>query len=212
MIAPDADGGRLSMRHRVLQRQAPRIIRWQDAWTRTRYAQALPHMRPDTEIGPGGVVIGGDRVHFGTGVRIGRRCRLQTILTSGGDEFQPTIELGDGVSAEDDCHIGAIGLVRIESDVLIASGVLILDHAHSYDSPEVPVKQQRLVGGGLTIGSGSHIGENACLIGAITLGRHCVVGANSVVVRDVPELTVVAGAPARPVKRYDPAAGAWVRV
>jgi acetyltransferase-like isoleucine patch superfamily enzyme len=206
------DRERLSVLQRGLLRWRPRIEQWQRDWVRARYLQDLPHLRADTEVGPDAWIIGGEHIHFGAGVRIGRRARLQTIVRSGAQAFVPRIEFGDRVSLEDDCHLGALGLLVVESDVLVASHVLVLDHAHDYTDRAIPVARQALRGGGLRIGSGSHIGENACLLGPLTIGSHAVVGAGSIVLSDVPDFTVVVGAPARPVKRYDAPSGEWVRV
>ena len=54
----------------------------------------------------------------------------------------------------------------------------------------------------MSIGDNSWIGNHAAIIGC-SVGRHCVVGANAVVTRDVPDYCVVAGSPARIIKRYD---------
>lgn len=62
------------------------------------------------------------------------------------------------------------------------------------------------------IGSGCWIGKNAVIVGNVRIGRNSVVGANSVVNRDVPDYCVVAGAPAVVVKRYDAILGSWVKV
>jgi acetyltransferase-like isoleucine patch superfamily enzyme len=143
-------------------------------------------------------------------VSIGRRARLQCLVGSGEPAAAGRIHFGDRASLEDGCHVGALGPVVIGDDVLIASHVLLLDHGHEYDDPSVPISRQPLRGGGLTIGEGSHIGEGACVLGPVAVGRHSVIGAGAVVVRDVPDLTVVGGVPARPLKRYDADVGRWV--
>jgi acetyltransferase-like isoleucine patch superfamily enzyme len=196
-----------------MQRARPTVERWRADWIRSGYLQQLPHLRPDTEIGEGGWIIGGERVHFGADVRIGRRARLQTISRSAtGQLFDPSIRFGDGASMEDGCHVGAIGHVDIGANVLIASHVLVLDHSHGYADPDVPVSGQDLEGGGLVIGPGTHVGEQACLLGTLTIGAHCVIGAGAVVISDVPDGTVVGGVPARPLRRYDAARRQWQRV
>jgi acetyltransferase-like isoleucine patch superfamily enzyme len=58
------------------------------------------------------------------------------------------------------------------------------------------------------IGEGSWIGHNACVIG-VRVGKHCVIGASAVVLRDLPDYSVAVGAPARVVRRYDVEAKAW---
>lgn len=61
----------------------------------------------------------------------------------------------------------------------------------------------------MVIGEGSWIGENVCVIGA-SVGRHCVIGANAVVTKDIPDYSVAVGAPARVIKKYNFNRGAWV--
>jgi acetyltransferase-like isoleucine patch superfamily enzyme len=175
-------------------------------------AEALTTVRlgPGSTIGEGFVVYGTDRVSIGARVRIGQRARLQAIESFGGVTYDSRIVVGDGTTIEDDCHIGAAGLVEIGRDVLVAGGVYVTDHRHRYDDVDVPVRDQPLDVGTVTIGDGSHIGENACVLGPLSIGAHAVVGANAVVVRDVAARTVVAGVPARVVRRWDDSARAWV--
>ena len=59
------------------------------------------------------------------------------------------------------------------------------------------------------IGDDSWIGENVCIIGA-SIGRHCVIGANAVVTKEIPDYCVAVGNPARVIKRYDFEQKDWV--
>ena len=49
-----------------------------------------------------------------------------------------------------------------------------------------------------------------CIIGA-SVGRHCVIGANAVVTKDIPDYSVAVGSPARVIKSYDFTTGKWVK-
>jgi acetyltransferase-like isoleucine patch superfamily enzyme len=101
-------------------------------------------------------------------------------------------------------HITAVGRLTIGDDVLTANNVFISDSDHSFSNPEIPIIYQPIKHKkDVTIGSGSWIGENVCIIGA-SVGRHCVIGANSVVTRDVPDFSVVAGNPAKVIKSIGP--------
>jgi acetyltransferase-like isoleucine patch superfamily enzyme len=63
----------------------------------------------------------------------------------------------------------------------------------------------------VAIGDGSWIGENACIIGA-SIGRNCVIGANAVVTRDIPDYCVAVGIPAAVIRRFDVTLQKWVAV
>ena len=121
------------------------------------------------------------------------------------------LSIGEGTSIGYFCHIYASRRVEIGADVLMGSGVYIADCTHGYEDVGFPVIAQpaRTVGE-VVIGGGSWIGQHAAVIGA-KVGRHCVVGANAVVTEDVPDYCVVAGAPAKIVKRYDPEKKEWIR-
>lgn len=112
---------------------------------------------------------------------------------------------------------------RIDGDVVIGEAVLfgpdnyVSSEDHCFEDVRVPVMDQgchspRKNGHTeLRIGDGSWIGCHCAIVGDVHIGSHCVVGANSVVTCDVPDYCVVAGVPARVVKRFDPEAGEWVR-
>lgn len=68
-----------------------------------------------------------------------------------------------------------------------------------------------LSGGGVRIGDDTWIGTNVVIVGSVNIGKHCVIGANSVVTHDVPDYCVAAGSPCVIKKRYNPKLNAWVR-
>ncbi|RQM78988.1 acyltransferase, partial [Aeromonas dhakensis] len=65
--------------------------------------------------------------------------------------------------------------------------------------------------GSVTINEGAWLGENVCVIGA-SVGKNSVVAANSVVTKDVPDYTVVAGAPAKVIKKFNFDSQSWESV
>lgn len=100
--------------------------------------------------------------------------------------------IGDPVIVEAGVYV-AHGQVVIDGVTRIGSGCVI--------SPWVTVGLKAGNYQGPTIAGGCHLGTGAKIIGPVTLGPHAVVGANSVVTKDVPPNTTVAGVPARPVPR-----------
>lgn len=120
---------------------------------------------------------------------------------------------------DDNCHIGygsiisAKNRIHLERDVLIAQQVIILDHNHAYEDITLPIAEQGITGNGrIRIGQGTWIGRGAAIIcprGELTIGRNCVVGVNSVVMRSIPPYSLVFGSPATIIKQYDPETRAW---
>mgnify|MGYP003491188605 CR=1 FL=1 len=110
------------------------------------------------------------------------------------------------------CHIYATKSIIIEKNVLIADKVYISDNVHSYDNIDIPIKNQPIKQcNSVRIGESSWIGENVCVIGA-SVGRHCVIGANSVVTKDIPDYSVAVGVPAKVIKKYNFETQIWEKV
>jgi acetyltransferase-like isoleucine patch superfamily enzyme len=119
--------------------------------------------------------------------------------------------LGFGtVFSHADCAIGrsvyvgvycCIGEVTLEDDVLIGSHVSIMNGSrqHGVERLDVPVREQPGVWPRVTVGRDSWIGDRAVVMSDV--GRHCVVGAGSVVTGPVPDYAIVVGVPARIVGR-----------
>jgi len=145
------------------------------------------------------------------GVSIGRWCWLYAMTgDTAGNFYEPEISIGKGTQIGDYCHITCATKLTIGQNILITQGVLISDSIHVYSDPITPILSQGLSSTPMSIGDGSWIGNHAAIIGC-SVGRQCVVGANAVVTRDVPDYCVVAGAPARIIKRYDAETREWVR-
>lgn len=120
--------------------------------------------------------------------------------------------LKDGVTIGHFNHIYATESIVIENDVLTADKVYISDNLHGYEDVDTPIIKQPIKQcNTVLIGEGSWIGENVCIIGA-SIGKHCVIGANSVVTQHIPDYCVAVGVPARVIKTYNAEKKEWVRV
>jgi acetyltransferase-like isoleucine patch superfamily enzyme len=126
---------------------------------------------------------------------------------------EPVIVIEDNTAIGNDSIISAKNLIYVERDVLIAQSVLIVDHNHAYEDINVPIVNQGITEGGrIRIGRGTWVARGATIIcpkGELTIGRNCVIAANSVVTRSVPDYTLVAGLPARIIRQYDPETKTW---
>lgn len=119
-----------------------------------------------------------------------------------GQHFTPQLIIGDNVSFNYFCHVGCINKIIIGDNVLIGSFVLIIDHSHgSLDMVDIPmINRQLLSKGPVVIEDNVWIGEHACILPGVTVGKGSIIGANAVVTKDVPPYSVVAGVPGKIVK------------
>lgn len=154
-------------------------------------------------------------VDVGKNIYIGKHCNLKggkliklddnvTIhpfsqIWSGGGR----IRIGKGTEIGERCRISIVNSLNIGEKVLISPNVYITDCDHEYRNLEIPVMDQGIVqkGQAVTIGDDSYIGINAVIVGNVKIGRHCVVGANSVVTKDIPDYCVAVGSPAKVIKK-----------
>ncbi len=117
--------------------------------------------------------------------------RMGWLLALKIDEIEPNIEIQEGVEIGDFCHIACVRNIVIEKDAIIAHGVYISDNVHEYSNIDIAIKHQPVqFKADVVIGAGSWIGEHVCIIGA-KVGRNCVIGANVVLTKDVPDYTTV---------------------
>lgn len=146
---------------------------------------------------------------LGKNVSINDYVFLMALPTSNNDS--PYLSIGDNVNIGHFNHIICNHKIIIENDVLTADHVYISDNNHNYSDVNIPISKQGIVSKAETyIGEGSWIGENVCIISA-HVGKHCVIGANSVVINNIPDYSVAVGNPARVIKQYDFQLNKWVR-
>lgn len=115
--------------------------------------------------------------------------------------------------------IGSMGKIVIGKDVLMGQNVFISDSNHAYENIHLPIRAQGDIftptddgSPNIYIGDGSWIGRNSIIIGNVHIGKHCVIGANSVVNKDIPDYSVAVGAPAKIIKRYCFTENKWVKI
>ena len=148
---------------------------------------------------------GESRIAVGNGVYVGAGSWLQVLP---GDDDGVAISIGDRTGIAGLCVVSAVSSIRIGADVSIARGVYIADHSHAYEDTDQPIQAQGLTGiAPVEIGDGAWLGENSVVLPGVRIGRGAVVSANSVVTRSVLDHTVVAGAPARIVRRITGSSG-----
>ena len=150
----------------------------------------------------GVVVIGND-------VEISHDTTFLTLLPDS------QIILHDNISIHHHFQINCARLVEIKSHVIIAPYVFLCDHNHKFEDVSCPIKGQGIdmkPDAHIIIDEGSWIGTKVTVLGKVHIGKHCVIGSNSVVTKDIPDYSIAVGIPAKVIKRYNFTTQQWEKV
>lgn len=149
-------------------------------------------------------ILGFKKIAIGDNFQAFQRLRLEAIDTFAGHNYNPRIVIGNNVSINSDCHIGAINDIVLGNGVLIGSKVLITDHSHGRSDfqslVDLPVERELFSKGPVLIGDNVWIGEGVAILPGVQIGRNAIIGANSVVTTDIPANVVAAGNPAKIIR------------
>ena len=162
--------------------------------------------------------------HRGKHARIRPRTRMDVLPFN-------KFHLGDDSTIEDfttinngvgDIYIGhrtriglgctLIGPVHIGNDIRLAQNIVMSGLNHNYEDLSKPISKQGVTTAPIVVEDESWIGSNSVVLPGVTIGKHCVVAAGSIVTKDVPPYSVVAGNPARIVKQYVQESKTWERI
>ena len=117
---------------------------------------------------------------------------------------QARVRIGEGTFLNLGVMVASTALVEIGAHCMLANGCFVTDGNHRFDDPDMPITWQGFTSKGPTrIGDNTWLGANVVVTSGVTIGRRCVVGANSVVTTDIPEGSIAAGAPARVLKQIE---------
>ncbi len=141
-------------------------------------------------------------------IQLGYRCVIEdyAIINNGmGD-----IIIGDFTKILSRTMV--VGPVEIGSKVVLGSNSRITGLVHNYEDISVPIDDQGVTAVKTIISDDVWIGGNCCINQGVKIGTHVVIGAGSVVTKDIPSYSVVAGNPARVIKRYNFDTKKWDKV
>lgn len=151
---------------------------------------------------------GGKHITIGDNVSIGRGVRLTAWSTynscEGLQKFTPKIIIGNNCSIGDSGHITAIDMIQFGNNVLLGPKVLITDNTHGVFNEKyidvAPNRRPLNSKGPVIIEDNVWIGEKASIMPGVRIGYGSIVAANSVVTKDVPKRSIVAGIPAKVIR------------
>ncbi|MEN8255242.1 MAG: acyltransferase, partial [Verrucomicrobiota bacterium] len=133
-------------------------------------------------------------VQMGDGACVFDGGWIDLIAEHAGDTFGPELTIGDNTYIGRRCHIIVCDKMKIGQDVVIADNVYITDNLHGFDDVSRGVMSQPLkVPGPVVIEDEAWIGEGVCIMPNVTIGKHSVIGANSVVTKDIPPYSIAVG-------------------
>lgn len=139
---------------------------------------------------------------FGKNVRIFPNARLEVYRNG-------VIEIKDNVSIGQNVHITSAGKLVINSGTLITANVCITNIDHVYEDIDKSILSQNMNVNDTIIGENCFIGNGVMIQAGTILGRHNIVGANSVVKGEYPDYCVIVGAPAKIIKTYNQNTKKW---
>lgn len=143
---------------------------------------------------------------IGSNIYIGRNARI------GISECAKLI-IKDGTWINENLEISCKNFIEIGENVLIGRNVFIGDNIHKYEEIDKPILKQSLSKGGKTIiEDDCWIGTGVCILRNVRIGKHSIIGANSVVTKNIPPYSVAVGVPARVIKKYDFEKRRWIIV
>ena len=144
-------------------------------------------------------------IYISNKVRIQPGARLETH----GDGL---IHIEENVSIGQNLHCSAANNLMIGKGTTISGNVLITDMDHEYQKIDVPIMEQDIIKNETIIGENCFIGFGAAILAGTKLGKQCIVGTNAVVRGEFPDYSVIVGAPARIVKKYNIDTKRWEKV
>lgn len=156
---------------------------------------------------------GKSSISYDEGLTTGHACRFDL---PGGNK--KTLIIGKNCEIGDNVHIVAHQNVIIGDNCLMASKTFISDTNHgdyageNQSSPNTPPNERNLTTKPVSIGNNVWIGENVCILPGVRVGSGCIIGANSVVNKDIPDNCIAVGSPAKVVKIYNIEKKSWERI
>ena len=155
------------------------------------------------------------KIDFGSNLTTGKNCRFEAY----GSSKNINLTFGSNVELNDFVHITASNRVIIGNNVLMASKIYISDTSHgSYSGnendsdPNAPPGLRPLHNNDVIIEDNVWLGESVSVLPGVVIGKGTIVGANSVVSKNLPCYVIAVGAPAKPIKKYNFKSQKWENI
>jgi len=105
-----------------------------------------------------------------------------------------------------------IGPVTIGNNVIFAQNIVASGLNHEYKNPDIPIRDQNVTVAPIVVEDDCWIAANVVITSGVTIGKHSVIAAGSVVTKNIPPFSIAAGNPAKVIKKFDATTKDWIRV
>ncbi len=147
----------------------------------------------------------GDNVFFRDGARI------EIIKEWQNQKFDSKLVIGSNTSFEQNSHITSAGSIKIGHDCVFSARTMITNINHDYKTLSTNVLKQKLICNDVVIGDYCFVGMDVKIFPGVTIGDNVIIGANSIVMHDIPSYCVAVGCPAKVIKKYNFDSKEWER-
>lgn len=158
-------------------------------------------------------ISGGQYIQLGSNTRIYPYCRIECFDYISGKKLSPRLKIGDNVLIGRNDTILCANSIEIGNDCMLAANIFISDENHGTDlSSGKRYECNSIVTERVCIGKNCWIGEKAIILPGVTIGDNAIIGAGSVVTKNIPANVVAVGNPARVIKKYNFNLNCWERI
>ena len=159
------------------------------------------------------IILGGKYISIGDNVSIREGASIQCFYKYADRILSPTLMIGNNVFINRYVSIICADSITIGDNCYFGSFVTICDENHGTDprSTECYGKQP-LVTEAICIGANCWIGDKSTILRGVSIGPNSIVGAGSVVTKSIPNHSIVAGNPARVIKRWNDQKNTWEKI
>ena len=175
--------------------------------------------RLDTHVDSRAKILGLKNIKIGKNFSSARGLWLEAVSEYNGQIINPQIIIGDNVSFSEFNHVGATSYIEIGNNVLFGSKCYVTDHNHGVYKGDIqssvnipPANRDLTVGSSVVIEDHVWVGDNVVILPNVKIGYGSIIGANSVVTKDVPPCSIAVGAPIKVIKTWNNITNKWENV
>jgi acetyltransferase-like isoleucine patch superfamily enzyme len=146
--------------------------------------------------------LGKKGISFGNNVGIGAFSRV--VVSTSLNQLGEFIKIGNNVGIGEFAYLGGAGGLVIGDDCIVGQYFSCHPENHNYQDFILPIRLQGVNRKGIKIGNNCWIGSKVTILDGVTIGDNCVIAAGSVVTKDMPSNSIIAGVPAKVIKQTLP--------